>query len=659
MQLFNDKQCVDICLKNSNKYVALAVEDLIKDFARVSKACVCPKVVQAETDNCIVIQENSNDIAQPLSGEEFSITVSANKAVISADGYLGTMWGIYTFSEKFLGVDPCYLFNDLAIQKRAAICVQDTVFCDKPTGYGFRGIFINDEDLLTGWKQCGGVRHVDGKFYNATVAPCVIDMVVETALRLKFNLVIPATFIDIDNPKERLLLDCVAKRGIFLSQHHCEPLGVSSFNFANFCKKFNYNAKFSYSENPQVMEEVWQYYVKKWAEYPNVVWQIGLRGMGDDRPIWQDDVPTETVLFESGKFISKAYQKQVSLINKVTNSTENYFTSTLWMEGSLLVQKGYLKFPKNVTTIFADTAPTQIFGQEYEMVKRQATDSYGIYYHLQYYGCGPHLVPQTGLQKLHYCLKKAFDKGDNYYVIMNASNVREFVFELGAYSKMTWNMNGYSNQEYLDDYCKKFGDSKEEVKRLINDFFNCLPETDSKCLDKHLSKYFNYDKSKQPQGIKNFVLKEGSILEYGKRIIDNFHKDLKEWLCCEYYAAIKPVIPTMYEIYKGFESVANALPSSLKTHLTIKWVLSAKTLWYIYNWYVNLFEAKTAYDNYQAENMVNYILSAANYLKEYLAFRKCAEYGEFINWYRGDLKMNVKQRLYNTLAIIGYTPDFV
>ena len=47
------------------------------------------------------------------------------------------------------------------------------------------------------------------------------------------------------------------------------------------------------------MENVWSFYVDKWAKYDNVVWQIGLRGLGDDRPIWQDDVPTEKVLEKS------------------------------------------------------------------------------------------------------------------------------------------------------------------------------------------------------------------------------------------------------------------------------------------------------------------------------------------------------------------------
>ena len=44
MFLFNEKKCADICLKNTNKYVFKAVNDLISDFERVSTFGVKPKM---------------------------------------------------------------------------------------------------------------------------------------------------------------------------------------------------------------------------------------------------------------------------------------------------------------------------------------------------------------------------------------------------------------------------------------------------------------------------------------------------------------------------------------------------------------------------------------------------------------------------------------
>lgn len=568
MFLFNEKNCADICLKNTNKYVFKAVNDLINDFARVSKYGVKPKIVKTETQNCIVIEENARTSAEPVADESYSITTEDGKAIIRADGYLGTMWGIYTFSEKFLGVDPCYLFNDLAIVKKSAMKMPETHIVDKPDGFGFRGVFINDEDLLQGWKDGGGARLVGGGYYYVTVAKSVIEKVVETVLRLKLNLVIPATFVDLDNPPEKALADAVAERGIYLSQHHCEPLGVSSFTFENHCRKYGKTGRFSYSECPGIMEDVWKFYVDKWAEYDNVVWQIGLRGFGDDRPVWQDDVPTETVLEKSGEFISKAYRKEKDIILAATNGKAKHFTSTLWMEGSTLVEKGYLRFPEDVTMVFADTAPTQLYGDEYDLVPREKDGKYGIYYHLQYYGCGPHLVPQTWLKKLYYNMKRAYDKGDTDYFIMNVSNVREFVFEMKAYAESAWSMDRYSPDEYLSRYCERFGEYADEVKSTIIDFYESFPELDSKYLEKHLSTYFNYTKTPPPAGITDFVLKEGSIIDYGKRMTDNFDKDLSKWLCHEYAAAIKPVIANSDDICARFEPWSENSTSRLK--LTLK-----------------------------------------------------------------------------------------
>ena len=106
MLLFDDKCCVSICLKNTNKYVRQAVENLRNDFKRISNFGLTPKIVSEETEYCIVIEENTTSDCQPIKNEGFSIKTDGNKIRIFADGYLGTLWGIYTFCEKHLGVDP-------------------------------------------------------------------------------------------------------------------------------------------------------------------------------------------------------------------------------------------------------------------------------------------------------------------------------------------------------------------------------------------------------------------------------------------------------------------------------------------------------------------------------------------------------------------------
>ena len=74
--------------------------------------------------------------------------------------------------------------------------------------------------------------------------------------------------------------------------------------------------------------------------------------------------------------------------------------------------------------------------------------------------------------------------------------------------------------------------------------------------------------------------------------------------------------------------------------------------------YEKLFEAKMYCELYDSDKMKRSLNEACASLSEYLDYRKCAEYDFFTNWYRGDLKMNVKHRLYDTKRLLGQTPDF-
>ena len=200
--------------------------------------------------------------------------------------------------------------------------------------------------------------------------------------------------------------------------------------------------------------------------------------------------------------------------------------------------------------------------------------------------------------------------------------------------------------------------TEENAKKLITEYFGKLPEIDVSYLSKHHQQYFNYSFKEAPKGIKNFVLKEGNILEHGQIIIDSFHRDLGDQLCRELYDAIKPVIPIYEKICDGFNKLSQSVSQPVKKHTEVKWLLYTKTLLSIYKWYVNLYDAKIYCDSYNSDKMKESLNKACISLSEYLYARKCAEYGFFENWYRGDLKMNVKHKLYDTKRLLGQTPDF-
>ena len=655
MWLFNEEKCIDIVLKNKSKYVELAVIDMKNDFKRISEFSVEPKILNEETDWCIVIEENTSSENEPIKDEAFKITTEGNKIVISASGYLGTMWGIYTFSEKILGVSPCYIFDDFPVKKQDKLEISEINIIDGAKTFGFRGAFLNDEDLLSGWKSCGGIRHMDYKHYTTTVNSEVISKVVETVLRLRMNLVIPASFLDIDNPCEKALADEVAKRGIYVSQHHLEPCGVSAFTYENFSKKNNICSEFSYISNAENMEKAWRYYVEKWSEYPNVVWQLGLRGKAD-RPLWQDDIPTENELEFYASFISGAYNKQKEIILEKTNGKAKYFTTTLWMEGSSLMQKGYLKMPENTMVVFSDNGPDQMYGGDFYKIERNFSS--GIYYHLQFFDTGPHLAPQTPIEKFVYNINLARNMGDTSYFIVNLSNVREFTYEINAMSKILWDFDGFSKEEYKENYSKLFGENGIYASELIEEYYNILPELPQELRFLHNGHLFNYS-LELPENIKAFIAKEGIICKQGKLLVENFKRSYNDELTDGIYKVVKEAVAKYENLKVKFENLCNELDADAKLHLECKWLLYTDLILSLYKWFICIYEAKQAFDNNNADKCVSRINLGIEALGHHLVYRKVAEYGDFKNWYRGDRKDGLAKMLFETYEILGLTPELL
>ena len=653
--LFDENYCIPICCKNKNKYVKYAVEDLAKDFERVNNSGVKPSIVTEFDGACIVIEDNDGG-CEPLADERFAIKTEGDKIIITASGYLGTMWGIYTFSEKILGVDPCYLFNDWETEKKSKLEICDLDITDTPSSFGFRGVFINDEDLLAGWKDGGGIRYMDWYSDFITVPEKVVNMVVETMLRLKLNLIIPATFLNIDNPPEKLIADCAVRRGMYISQHHIEPVGVSGYTFKNYCDKFEKNGEFSFIKNPELMEEVWKYYAEKWSEYDNVIWQIGLRGAGD-RPVWQEEKELSfEKLREYGQFISNAMNTQVEIIKRATDGKAKYFTSTLWMEGSKLMEKGLLDIPEGTTIIFADNGPNQMFAPEFYKNKRNPQGKYGIYYHLQYYNLGPHLTPMTGIDKLYYNINLCCEMGDRDYIILNCSNVREFVFELRAYAQMTWNIQNFKKETYMQESTHIFGEYQDEAKKLIEDYYDSIANLDISMLKYMYGEYFNYNYEDHPDGIKICPVKDGCVLWKGECFLRDFSKPVDEMndgqLYRNMYPHLKKAIDDYQRVCEGFERICNSCDDKLKIHIKSKWLNYAYIIKSLYEWYVAVYEAKQFYDDGDVQQFVSLIEKACKSLEFHLEFRKNAEYGEFENWYRGEILSDVRKLLNGTRRII-------
>ncbi|WP_373524577.1 glycosyl hydrolase 115 family protein [Aquiflexum sp.] len=476
-----------ICLlPDEPEHVLLAVEDLINDIAKItSQRPELTRDPQLCDKGCVII--GSMDIpgsaaflndnfkeAKGQSGkwEAYKVKNQGKNLMITGSDSRGTQFGIYHFIEKYLEVDPLYFWTDREPEKRNQLVWSAIEIDQESPSFKYRGWFINDEDLLTGWKESGGERNIDYPFYAEVVNPAVMEKAVEAMIRLRYNLIIPASFIDIFNKPERKLVEIAAKRGVFLSMHHIEPLGVSAFTYFNYWNERGKDLKFSFYSHPEALKEIWKVYAEEWAQFPNVIWQIGLRGIAD-RPMWLADDAIPQSDAARGELISQAMQVQMDIIRNVDKREHIPVTTTLWMEGSELNEKGYLTFPEGMMVVFSDNSPGWMMQPDFFQTQREEDREYGIYYHHQLWGMGPHLAQAVPPSKTYEIIKQAVEKGSDDYVIFNVSNIREFALGLRASSEMTYDFNGFDPEMFMKNWAEvRFGEDSEAVAAVYQQFFD-------------------------------------------------------------------------------------------------------------------------------------------------------------------------------------------
>ena len=90
-------------------------------------------------------------------------SLSGNVLRIDGSDLRGAIYGIYEFSRRYLGIQPDYLWNLLPVRKLTSAEWSGIDFSAGNPQLRYRGIFINDEDLLTAWETGGG------RFFTAII----------------------------------------------------------------------------------------------------------------------------------------------------------------------------------------------------------------------------------------------------------------------------------------------------------------------------------------------------------------------------------------------------------------------------------------------------------------------------------------------------------
>jgi hypothetical protein len=205
------------------------------------------------------------------------------------------------------------------------------------------------------------------------------------------------------------------------------------------------------------------------------LWSIAFRGKGDE-PYWVifEDAPQDEK--ERAEIINKMLKIQYDLIKEVTGEDKPYARITFYDEIANLKARGYLKPPEGENMIWTFVAARRDPYPYDDLVafNPEKPVKLGYYMNFGFASTGAHVAPAEGPWKMEFNYRYINDKSPLYFSVVNAGNIREFVMELSAHTKMLWDYDSYDSDAFLLDYCTQYfgADKAKEVAQLYKDYYN-------------------------------------------------------------------------------------------------------------------------------------------------------------------------------------------
>jgi hypothetical protein len=389
--------------------VMAAARDLASDIEKVIGRA--PRIVPRREDApgaAIVVATRETG-----SAESFAITAGAHAVTLTGSGMRGTIYAIYQFSQDYLGVDPLYYWTDHVPVRKARVELPEGLDKEFPAPvFAYRGFFVNDEDLLTGWAP--------GEDTDRTgISLAAWNKIYETILRLKGNIVAPGTWIFSDEPQIAL----AGARGLIVTQHHAIPLGM---NVARWPE----DAAYDFSGHPEVLQRAWTNAVAAYPKGLEVLWTVGLRGLSDS-PYSAYDTSVANDNHALGRVIGQAMAEQVRIVRAAHPDAS--FLTNLWQEGARLVQAGDLQIPEGVHAVWADDG----YGTVLDNGRVKSGD--GMYYHVAMMnGRANQLTEMVPVERIYSEFGRYMNAGATHYMLVNVSDIRPVAMTIRALMDAAW-----------------------------------------------------------------------------------------------------------------------------------------------------------------------------------------------------------------------------
>ncbi len=489
-----------VLAKSEHRGIMAAAKDLQRDITKITG--VTPNIVHSLSESwgkCIVIgsadcPEGQKLLASvgvetdPLAGKwevyQWRVLndVGGKEQILAISGSdtRGTIFGVYDFEQKHLGVDPLWFWSDHEPPTVGELTFDDSINFgpSKEPTWKYRGWTLNDHPIFMEWMESGLVQRTRYSRYMFAIHPEVMDRLWEAALRLKMNM-FAWYFVDVDWQPDRERLQAAVDRGLFITQHQMEGIGADTGFWDHYWAQHNPAGKpeqFSYRLHPEAFREFWSYYIKRWAEFsPQVVWELNLRGWADG-PFKELSLPDGGTPQQRAELISQAVADQAKLVREIDPNPDLEMMTTLYAEVGRYYDEGWITLPKDVTTGFSDAGMSGMsYSKKFWTEKRDPQRKYGQYFHTQYFGGGPQIARCTPIDTyLKVNMDAMYQRGDTQHMLLAMNHLRHQQLEIRGIAEMLWDYPTFDPREYQLRYCREqFG---EELASRISALYDAYYE---------------------------------------------------------------------------------------------------------------------------------------------------------------------------------------
>ena len=633
--------------ENECSQVKLAVEALQRDFEKVMgfKPAIASTAGSTTGVELLVANMSTNDIelllpkARTLNGYESHRVYAdaANRRIVMQGADMrGTIYAIYTLSEKILGVPPLWYWCDWKPEQKSQIeLAEDLDYYQPSPTVRYRAWFPNDEDLFVPWRRLSTDNN---------------ERWLETMLRLKLNTVeYTATVTTNGTLNSEAML--YKKYGLVLTSHHMVALNNSFANWDAYWQEVRKTTPPALSVNDMTsLREFWQYNINSVMNSGvENLWQVAFRGK-TDQPFWSVFTDAPSTDAERGAVINRMVKEQYDMICQSTGEDNPFVRMTFYDEISSLLAAGHLQPPTATNMLWTFVAGRRDHYPYDDLVNWTNTNNVklGYYMNLQFYSTGAHLAPAEGPWKMEDNYRYVQSKGPLTFSVVNAGNLREFLMEMSANAAMMWNSENYKTNDFMRQFCAQyFGDEHaEEIAQLYHDYYYA---------------YWNPKKSDFPGGFdRQYVfqdLRHSQVIKQINNTWNTFKLNPFTEIGYESVAGrtfriegrnpVDSVLAGMSREMEAFAAVArrceaiqSQLPASYQTFFYDH--LSAYAH-YMENLSTAVFHFVYAYKN--KEDRYSHLATAYEAMKAAKAALIASQHGVFSNWYDTDDKFEMDARI--------------